>query len=102
MTLIIVPVEILKEGDLVDLDSCPYLSEHPSAQFEYAQIVDVALESPECVAITYEGIDQVGYPSGTFLKVVKGKGRRCNEPLWSNGEHVASCYVPYGVEHDHD
>lgn len=62
-------VESLKPGDLVDLESCPYMRDYPTAEFEYAQVVSVERESANCVAVLYEGIDLVGYPVGTCLEV---------------------------------
>ena len=50
----------LREGDMVDLQWCPYLSDHPTAEFEYAQVCYVRDEG-DIVAVGYEGIDEVGY-----------------------------------------
>jgi hypothetical protein len=61
-------VEDLQVGDKVDLTSCPYLSKHPTAEFELAVVEDVAHET-DCIAVSYEGIDQIGYPVGTELIV---------------------------------
>lgn len=58
----------LKEGMLVDLKSCPYLYNHPSAGFEYAEVESVIRETPDCVVVSYVGIDSVGYPTGTVLE----------------------------------
>lgn len=65
-----VKVGDLKEGDRVDLESCPFLHNHPSAEFELAEVVEVVQETPTCVAVSYEGIDQVGYSPDTELVVV--------------------------------
>jgi hypothetical protein len=59
----------LEEGMLVDLESCPYLYNHPSAGFEYAEIESVIRETSDCVVVSYLGIDSVGYPTGTVLEV---------------------------------
>jgi len=48
-------VQQLAPGNLVDLSSCPFLKNHPSAESEYALVVDVERETEECVAVTYEG-----------------------------------------------
>lgn len=64
-------VEHLKAGDLVDLESCPYLKEHSSAKWEYAEVSFVERETEGCVVVGYEGIDHVGYPVGTELLVCK-------------------------------
>lgn len=62
-------VEELVVGNLVDLESCPFLKEHPSAKSEFAVVVHTERETDDCVVIGYEGIDQVGYPVGTTLRV---------------------------------
>lgn len=62
-------VEDLVVGDRVDLESCPYLSSHNSAKFEYAEVAFVERETRDCVVIGYEGIDHIGYPVGTVLTV---------------------------------
>lgn len=62
-------VERLREGDLVDLASCPYLKNHPSAEFQFAQVSQVLQETPQCTVVYYEDIDAIGYPVGTTLKI---------------------------------
>lgn len=64
-------VEDLAEGDLVDLESCPFMSNHPMAGEQYAEVSLVEQETPACVLISYEGIDHVGYPTGTVLNVFR-------------------------------
>lgn len=61
----------LREGDRVDLESCPFLCFHPSAEFELAEITGVKRETLDCVAVDYEGIDQVGYSLDTTLVVYR-------------------------------
>lgn len=61
-------VETLCVGDKVDLKSCPFLKGHPSAGLEYAVVESIEREAPDCIAVTYENIDTVGYPVGTKLK----------------------------------
>lgn len=63
----------LRVGDLVDLESCPYLWDHPMAKFDYGVVYQVGHETPECVVVWYEGIDAVGYPTGTILEVRESK-----------------------------
>ncbi len=46
-------VRDLREGDLVDLESCPHLHGDPLASFEYAQVLEIAHEGPECIAVDY-------------------------------------------------
>lgn len=66
-----VTVSELREGDLVDLESCPYLKDHPTAPFEFATVSSVENETPDCIAIGYEGIDTVGYkPSQLLLRKI--------------------------------
>ena len=64
-------VEDLAEGDLVDLMSCPFMSTHPVASELYAEVSFVEQETPACVLVGYEDIDQVGYPTGTVLNVFR-------------------------------
>lgn len=64
-----VKVEDIKVDDRVDLKSCPYLHDHSSAEYEYAIVSAIEKETPECIAISYEGIDTIGYPIGTELEV---------------------------------
>jgi len=78
---IAVKVEDIKVGDLVDLESCPYLHDHASAICEYAEVTEVKRETADCLAICYEGIDQVGYRIGTKLKVVPRKCVKCGKPV---------------------
>lgn len=63
-------VEDLVVGDLVDLQTCPYLKDRPIAQDVYGEVAYTERETADCVVIGYEGIDHVGYPAGTVLKVV--------------------------------
>jgi hypothetical protein len=63
-------VEHIVEGMLVDLASCPFLKTEPVADCEFALVAGVEAETPDCVAIWYDSIDQVGYPMGTLLEVV--------------------------------
>ena len=65
-----VRVQELKEGDRVDLSTCPYLNEHPSAEWEYATVAMVEQETPTTTVIGYEGIDHVGYPLDTRLTIL--------------------------------
>lgn len=66
-----VKVEDLREDDRVDLESCPYLKEHPSAPFHYAIVTKVVQQTSTCVAVTYKGIDQVDYPKGMMLRRIR-------------------------------
>lgn len=68
-----IPTEALREGDQIDLSSCPFLFEHASAEFEYAVVADVERETPDCVRVAFEGIDHVGYPAGTQLLVKRNE-----------------------------
>jgi len=62
-------VEDLVAGNLVDLESCPFLKTHPSAASEFANVELVKREDGDTVVVGYEGIDHVGYPVGTELLV---------------------------------
>ena len=59
----------LKPGDRVDLESCPHLHTHSTAPYQYAVVEAVVHETPNCVAVTYEDIDTVGYSPDTELEV---------------------------------
>jgi hypothetical protein len=67
MTL--VKVEDLKDGDRVDLLSCPYLHNIPLANYEYAVVDGVVKETSDCIRVMYFDLDWVGYPVGTLLEV---------------------------------
>ena len=85
-------VEDLVIGDRVDLQSCPYLKDHPFAEFEYAQVAYFNDEG-SAIVIGYDGIDHVGYPKGTILMsrpgealefpaikaILEAEGEGCNE-----------------------
>jgi hypothetical protein len=62
-------VEDLVAGNMVDLESCPFLKTHPSASSEFASVGLVEREDTDIVVIGYEGIDHVAYPAGTQLLV---------------------------------
>lgn len=66
-------VEDLVVGNRVDLVSCPFLKNHPSAASEYGLVAHVEQETLDCVVIGYDGIDQIGYPVGTVLQVRAAK-----------------------------
>ncbi|WP_341744738.1 hypothetical protein [Azonexus hydrophilus] len=63
-------VENLVVGNRVDLSSCQYLKRHSSAGWEYARVEGVDRETENCVVVSYQGIDQVGYQVGSVLQVV--------------------------------
>lgn len=62
------PVTQIKADMRVDLESCPYLKDDPSAEFEFA-VVDFVQVMPNYVAIGYTSIDVVNYPLDTILTV---------------------------------
>lgn len=62
-------VEELTVGDRVDLASCPYLKNHPTAEHEYARVSYLERETEHCFVVGYEGIDHIGYPVGTIVQV---------------------------------
>jgi len=61
----------LAEGDMVDMARCPYLKNHPMAEFVYAEVCYVLNESL-LAAVGYEGVDEVGYDKEQELWVKKG------------------------------
>jgi hypothetical protein len=52
-------IKDLVEGDMVDLSSCPYLHDHPQAEWEYAEVVQIKVELPTCICVCYN----IGEPS---------------------------------------
>ena len=62
-------VEDIVAGNMVDLESCPFLKKHPSAASEFANVALVKREDSNTVVVGYEGIDHVGYPVGMELLV---------------------------------
>jgi hypothetical protein len=64
-------VSEIQVGDFVDLDSCPYVNreDHPVIEFEWIEVAGVERETDDCIAISFEGIDQVGYHPDTILEV---------------------------------
>ncbi|MBN3760919.1 hypothetical protein [Burkholderia sp. Ac-20365] len=75
-----VAVETLRIGDQVDLQSCPFLKDHAAAEFEFAVVESIERETVDCVSVGYEGIDVVGYPVGTSLKVSQQSFAKRNAP----------------------
>jgi hypothetical protein len=52
-------------GDIVDLECDPFADpkgEHVQFECEYQTVCSVEHESPECVAIGFEGFDIVAFP----------------------------------------
>jgi hypothetical protein len=63
-------VDQLREGDLVDLESCPYLGKKDGFwQYEYAEVEEVEQETHDCVRVCWVGIDAVGYYPDQLLLV---------------------------------
>ena len=63
-------VQELKEGDMVDMKSCPFLNTNRMADIVYAEVNFIEQETPDCFVVGYEGIDSFGYPNDTRLKVI--------------------------------
>jgi hypothetical protein len=63
-----VAVENIKIGDRIDLASCRFLKNHPTADFQYAEVSHFERETEDCVVIGYEGIGWIGYRLGTILQ----------------------------------
>jgi hypothetical protein len=62
-----VPVEDLREGDLVDVEGDPFAGSYVAAEFEYLEVAGVERETVDCVAVGLEGFDLVGFPVGHQL-----------------------------------
>lgn len=56
-----VKVTDLREGDLLDLKRDPYLHNHMTAEFLYAEVCYVTREGNGIVAVGYESMNEVGY-----------------------------------------
>ena len=74
-----VKVEDLQVGDRVDLESCPFLKNHPTAEFEYAEVTSIRVEQTDCIAVMYEGIDEIGYEPKTVLRIRNRSGAQTTE-----------------------
>lgn len=59
----------LVPGDLVDLEDDPFAPDHPSIPYELAMVATVEQETPECVAVGFEGIDVIGFPTNHLMEV---------------------------------
>lgn len=51
---IVVTAADLREGDCVDLESCPHLHDEPIAEFEYAEVIEIGSENG-LVVVGYNG-----------------------------------------------
>lgn len=63
-------VEDLVPGDKVDLEGDSFADpdrDNPFLACEYVEVTEVKQETPNCVAVTFEGFDQVGFPRGHFV-----------------------------------
>lgn len=64
-----VKVSDLREGDMVDLESCPHLSHHIEAEFEYGVVDEIVIETTHCIVINYESGLSAGYDPEEVLQV---------------------------------
>lgn len=66
-----VAVRDLKVGDMVDLQDDPYADKNhnPFLECEYVIVAKIESETPDCVAVWFEGFDCVGFPPDHQLKV---------------------------------
>lgn len=78
-----IKVEDLKEGDLVDLESCPYMKDYQWAKWDMVVVFGVEKEfvarlNENCVVVGYRDIvchiDTVNYPIRTVLEIAEKKG----------------------------
>jgi hypothetical protein len=63
----------VKIGDLIDLESDKYADpneDHIAFCCELQLVVEVHHETPDCVAIGFEGFDLVGFPVNHMLTLV--------------------------------
>lgn len=72
---IAVRADEIKDGDLVDLEGDDYADpkrDHPAFDSELYEVGHIERETPECVAIGFEGFDVIGFPVGHLLAVRRG------------------------------
>lgn len=72
---VMVPVEDLQEGDLVDLEGDRYadvgeLRDSGLLLYEYAEVVGVEQETPDCTRLDLEDLNSIGFPRGHMVKRV--------------------------------
>jgi hypothetical protein len=64
----IVKAKDLRSGDYVDLQGGPNFADNPAIEFEYGVVTDIVPETPNCIAIYFEGIGGAGYhPDQEFI-----------------------------------
>jgi hypothetical protein len=67
------PASELRPGDLVDLEGDPFADPdraNVSLASEFQRVATVDRETPNCVAVGFEGFDAVGFPAGHHVRVV--------------------------------
>ena len=72
MTDTLKPISELRCGDLVDLQGDKYAdqaSDKPALEFEYATVCYIERETPDCIAIGFDGFDLIGFPPGHAVPV---------------------------------
>ena len=69
----LVKVEELAENDMVDLAGDIYADpdNSPDFEMEYVTVAEVEQETPECVTVSFEGFDLVGFPVGHLIPVIR-------------------------------
>lgn len=75
---VLLPVTDLAEGDLVDLEGCPFLTVEDenddmaawalAAECEYFTVVGIERETIDCVRVDFEGLS-IGFPTEFRLPV---------------------------------
>lgn len=71
----------IKVGDLVDIAKGPHFKDHPSAEFELAEVIEIAQESPDCICIEYTNVGAAGYDPDQILTIRKRKPELSLEQL---------------------
>jgi len=77
-----VPITSIRVGMRVDLESCPYLKNHPSASSEWAVVSYASRETANCFAIDYDGIDIIGYDPSITIVIRNGCYECCSCGEW--------------------
>lgn len=65
------PVKELKPGDRVDLEGDPYADRkhnHPEYEFEFAVVVEVTQETPNCIVVEFD-MGTVAFPPTHLVEV---------------------------------
>lgn len=66
-----VKIRDLRIGDMVDLSTHKITADHPTAEMNYAEVVEVEQETTGCTCVYFEGVDAYGLPSDDYIFVAE-------------------------------